>query len=536
MAAPVYSEDLTDISTAETTTGWSAYGGGASGLSASPDLAMQGTNCVDKQITNAEKGQLYDNGSGITMGADDHTFIWLFVATPGLSDTLVNRGVVVGIGSGTNAFCKYHVEGNDTYGAGGRVGKCYVVDQSVDTNNTGSVPYRTRVGTPSGTLQYFGGGLSTTASVKGANLGVDAIRYGTGAYITAGEVADAATFAGFATQNDSSSNRWGILTDIGGTFELQGRFVVGQNSSKTATACHFDDSDVNIVFIDTPHAAADFTQIIVDHASTVCNLTNVNLTALGTTNPGRFVVNSANPTVDIVGGTWTDIGITTLRSNTTVDGLTWRRTGQITLNGATVDNCLIDENAASAAVVTDDLADLTGNTFVSDGTGHAVELTALGSGTMTWNNDDSGYAASDGSTGNETIYVNVGSGSLTINVAAGASTPTVRTAGATVTVVSGQVTTTITVVDIDTASAIQNARVYLTADTGGPLSQGTVIINALTNASGVASDTRSLPSDQPVTGWVRKGSASTYYKEAAISATIDNGNGLSLTVQMIPDE
>jgi hypothetical protein len=52
---------------------------------------------------------------------------------------------------------------------------------------------------------------------------------------------------------------------------------------------------------------------------------------------------------------------------------------------------------------------------------------------MSWDSTLSGYAASDGSTGDEAIYVNVGSGSLTITVLGG-TTPSIRTAGATVTV------------------------------------------------------------------------------------------------------
>ena len=450
MAVPSYSHDLTDIDLAETTTGYVAYGGGASGLGAGADFAMQGTNCLDKQITNAEKGILYNNGAGITMAAGDHVFTWHYTATAGVTDTLANRGVVVNIGSGTGAFVKYHVEGSDTFGAGGRVARCYPIDQTVQSSNTGAVPYRTLVGSPSGTLQYFGSGLSTTATVKSANMGLDAQRYGTGAYLTAGELIsegdasdDPCTFDAYSVQNDAIANRWGILTKIGAAYELQGKFVIGQNNTKTATLARFEASDVNVSFVDTVHAASGFTEIIIDHASTVCNWTNVSFTALGTINKGKIKVNTADPVVIIVGGTWTDIGSTWLRASTTITGLTWRRCQIITLNGATLTDCIIDKSTGSKAVLTDDLADITGCTFNSDGTGYAVELSSIGGGTMSWDNTESGYAGTDGSTGNETIYVNVASGSLTINVVAGASTPTIRTAGATVSVVAGLKTLTI---------------------------------------------------------------------------------------------
>jgi hypothetical protein len=444
MAAPAYTEDLTDITLAEDTGSWSALGGGASGLSASPDLSMQGTNCVDKQVTAAEKGMVFDNGAGITLPAGAHIYTWLYVATPGLTDTLANRGATIAIGTTTSAYCKYHVEGNNTYGAAGRVGKCYVVDYTVRTSNTGSSPYRTLVGSPGANPQVFGGLLNTTASVKGANIGIDAIRYGTGAYITAGDAGQPATFAGFSAQNDSVTNRWGILTNVGGGYELKGRFVIGQNNSKTPTQAYFADSDRSIVIPATVHAATDFTQIIVDHASTTCLLTNINITALGTNNRGRFVVNAGNPTVTITGGTWTSMAFITFRSNTTATRLTLRSTNLITLNGATLTNCLIDVNRGASSVLAATLNNMTGCTFNSDGSNHAVELNSIGAGSMTWNNQLSGYVAgSTGSpvtptsTGNEAIYVNVGSGTLTINVAAGATIPSIRSAGATVNVVAG---------------------------------------------------------------------------------------------------
>lgn len=465
MAVPSYTNDLTDIDLAETTTGYVAYGGGGAGLGVGADFSMQGINCVDKQITSAEKGILFNNGVGITMGSGDHTWIWHFTATPGVTDSLVNRGAVVNIGSGTTAFVKYHVEGLETFGAGGRVGKCYTIDQTVQTSNTGSVPYRTLVGSPSGTLQYFGSGLNTTATVRSSNMGLDATRYGKGGFITAGEIANPATFNGFSVQNDSISNRWGILTDLGGSFELQGMFAIGQNNAGTATLAYFKDNDIAVNLADTVHSAADFTQFVIDHASTEVYWTNINITALGTNNKGKIVVNTTPTAFDIVGGTFTGLGTTTLQTNCTADGVTWRNTDSITLNSANITNCLIENNIATAAAITDDLNDITDCTFNSSGTKHAIELTSIGGGSMAWDNIDSGYAGTDGSTGNETIFVNVATGSLTINVGAGYTTPTIRTAGATVTVVSGQVTTLLTVKDSEGAP-IQNARVRLTVKDG----------------------------------------------------------------------
>lgn len=533
MAAPSYTEDLTDITLAQSTTDYSAYGGGGAGLGTGADFAMQGTLCVDKQITNADKGILYDEGTGITLGTGDHIFQWLFNATPGLADTLENNGASIGIGTGTNAFCKYHVEGSDTYGAQGRVGKCYPVDYTNRTTNA-TPPYRTAVGSPGATPDHFGGGLNTTATVKGANLGIDACRYGTGAYITAGDSGDPATFDGFATQNDAIANRWGILTDIGGSYELQGTFAIGQNNAGTATLAYFEDSDVNIVLADTIHSAIDFTKFVMDHASTEVYWTNVSVTALGTHNPGELSVLNASTVFELTGGVFTGFGTTDLEAACVVVGTTWRSSGQVTGNGASITGATFDNSTAAIALAVDDLDDIDTCVFNSSGTGHAIDLgTISASQTRDWDHTLTGYAAQGGTAANRAILVNVASGqTLTINVTAGATEPTYYNTGTgTVSVLTAQITIAVTVLDDDTGLPIgTNCRVLL-YDTDD---YTTEILNSACNASGVASASQGYSADIPVEGWCREMSVSgTDYIPADISGTVTS-TGFALTVRLKP--
>lgn len=299
MAAPSYSTDLIDITLSENVTGWAALGGGASGLAAGPDFSMQGTNCVDKQVTGAEKGQVFGAGAGITFGASDHVFVWVFLATPGVANILLLRGLAIIIGTLTTAYNAFHVEGSDTYGSTGRVGKCYPIRYLTSANTT-APNYRTLTGTPGAAPLYFGATTNITGTVKGANLGVDAIRYGTGIYITAGDVTTPASLVGTAAQNDTLANRWGVLSYTGGTYELQGKLVIGQSNTKTATAAYFVAANAFIALVNTPHSLTDFTQIILDHASTVCSLTNITIKALGTNNPGQLISNNAATVATVV--------------------------------------------------------------------------------------------------------------------------------------------------------------------------------------------------------------------------------------------
>lgn len=128
-----------------------------------------------------------------------------------------------------------------------------------------------------------------------------------------------------------------------------------------------------------------------------------------------------------------------------------------------------------------------------------------------------------------------GTDTLTLTNSNGSDCSIVSTPnGGTVTIVE-QVTLTITVKDVTDQSNIENARVFIEADTGGPLSAGTEIINTLTNASGIATVSFDYTSSQPITGVVRKGSVSTLYRSSSITGSITSA-GLVQTILLIPDE
>jgi len=112
--------------------------------------------------------------------------------------------------------------------------------------------------------------------------------------------------------------------------------------------------------------------------------------------------------------------------------------------GAVLDQCIVTESTGAQAVTTENLNNLTDCSFTRGSGGHAVKLTSLGTGSMIWDCKGIGYAASNGSTGQETIWVDVGSGTLDISVSSNGTTPTIRTTGATVNVIENQVTLTLT--------------------------------------------------------------------------------------------
>lgn len=536
MAAPAYSTNLTDITTAQATTGFTAVGGGGA-ITAETDYYIQDGTCVSKatsatwdSVGTARGGALYNAGTGLTIPTDGAVLTWMYWWGPGVLATKANGGAEVNFGNSTTAYYGQYVSGSDDWEFGGW--RCYPVDPNLTPRD------RTQ-GTPNGTWQYFGwqANVAAAASIgKGNPYGVDAIRYGRCDLISeSGDLANGyATFLGAANWDNTSTRRLGLLIPLNGAYYMQGLFQMGTSG----TAVDFRDANRAIFIQNTEKVSSNFNKIEVVNASSRVDWTSISVTALGTVAKGNFeAVDNAD--INISQCTFTDMGTFIFDAASTIASSTFRRCGQITAGGAAFSDTLFDASSAAIAVVATTLNIFDNCTFVSDGTGHAVDLGTVSSTTsMNWNCNDSGYAGTNGSTGNETIKVNVASGqTLTINVGAGYSIPTYYNTGTgTVSVVSGQVTTTITVVITGTTTPIQNARVYLIAGSGGPLTAGTVIFNDLTDASGQVTDIRSLAADQPVTGWVRKSTGSPYYKTSPISATIDNAAGLSLTIQMIPDE
>lgn len=543
MAAPSYTEDLVDISLAESTTDggtWAQIGGGGNiAMSAGPDYAMQGTNCVDAKVSNLDRGMAVPFAA-FTPGANEHLFIWMFTSTPGLAAPLANGGVCAVVGTSTTAYVRFHVDGGDTFGAQGRVGRCYPIRYRTDA--TAAAPYRTVTGAPGASPALAGGQWNIVGTVRGSNVAVDAIRRGTGAYLTAGELISAGdasdnpcTFTGFSTLDQTTANRWGILLNLGGgSFEQQGRFVIGQNNAGVATAARFRDSNKTIFFVDTPHALADFSQVVLDHASTRVEWTSISLVGLGTTNPGRLVVNIANPTFVWNGGNNANIATTVLRSNSSLNGVSWRACGQVTPNGATLTDCSLINSTATSALLWNDSVDtngrLDGTSFSSAGTGHAIEL---GSSTPAniglFNNTFTGYG-SDGTT-DAAIYNNSGK-QITISILGGGDVPTVRNgAGASTTIVTGQRNFSFSVTDIaGNPLTGYEWRIYEASVTPGVL--GTVALAG--EESAVASSQNysySYSNDTDVVLQVLHPS----YVEAIIRTSLVDADR-DIAVQLIPEE
>jgi hypothetical protein len=196
---------------------------------------------------------------------------------------------------------------------------------------------------------------------------------------------------------------------------------------------------------------------------------------------------SASAVIDFSGTTVVN-GTVTLRSTVTLDNMTFINCPTFTQNSATLTNCsFIDTKVSSASP--GDADNISDSSFTSSGTGHGIEISGTAANMTLDGVTFTGYAASDGSTGNEAIYVNIATGSMTISITGGGSTPSIRTAGATVTV-QNAVTVQVTVKDATALTLIESARVLLEAD-----SVATGTHTGSNNASTLTDSTKSFTTD-----------------------------------------
>lgn len=534
MAAAAYTTDLTDITTSETVTGWSALGGGAAALSDETDYFIQGTQCVSKGgFTATTKGIAFNAATTVTAG--DAVFIWAKQNNRNLMDTVALGGTQVVIGSGTNAYDQFYVDGSDSEGSALAGWRTYAVDPTATPSAT--------TGSPAGT-DYFGilWKILGSGSLKGSPNGIDAIRHGRELRITDGDLTNGyATFDAAAVFDSATTRSWGLLTPVQGGYIFHGHFVFGQ----AASPVDFRDSNRSISVLEDEFLPSTFNEMSIVDASSNVEWTNIQISHLGTTSPTTLTLDVG--TFVGVGCRFAGCGTTTFSSAQSCTDSTWEGSGQITSAGATLNGSTVTgyTGAANTSAIVHNVAgdpdgEMDDMSFGMGATAtHAVEfgLTSPTSITLRGCNF-TGYDSTDNTNGS-VFHIKRTTGTVTLNLV-GCSTDgafSYRSDGATVSIVIDPVTTLITVIDAVTKTALQNVRVLIEADTGGPLTAGDDIISGTTDVNGEISDSRTLASNQPIVGRARLSSSSgSLYKTGDVIGTINSTTGFTTTVQLIPDE
>jgi hypothetical protein len=459
---------LVDAMDSSTVTNVPTGGGGAS---QNTDLFIQGSASYAKRLSNVtDTGFAADESTGQDL-TGLHVGIWVFYVH--YSSLTALKAILC---SSTANYGRYNVfdnSGSFPYPTLGGWARLWVdADKTADAS-AGSGVDKTSV-------RYFGFQVSvpSVGSGSAANAFLDAIHKtnsSSGGLLLTGTSGVWDDFlAADERGGGTNGGHFGIVTSRSGVIYCQGRLTLGSSSSLV-----FDDSGFALVFPNQQACSDTFMGISISlaHASTAITWAKGSLTAPGT-KKGDLIVTGTSGVFTASGMVFTGLRLITLTSACSITDSSYVGCGQITAAGAVLTGSAVSgyEGASdSAALVWDVATDpdgyLDGSKFTK-GTAatHAIEFGTTSPTTMTLRNVDfSGYNAADGNT-DSAIYVARTSGTVTINIVGG-TTPSVKSAGATVNVVSGTVTATVTCKKAD-GTNIQNVRVLVYADTGGPFPSG----------------------------------------------------------------
>lgn len=490
MAVPSYATDLTDIVTSFTT-GWSLVsegGGGQNSLTApETDDFIEGTQSVSRNpFSSSVRGMAYDKTTTVAVTTDDAVFYWWKADVAQALDTKASGGIRLTMGTSTTAYRQHYIAGKDTYALGGW--KC----DPIDPNDGGDLD-RGSPGTPD--YDWFGivFDVPATGPSKGFPFKIDMIRHGRSVDVTAGDVANPASWDTLTVYADNTTRRWGIVqgTDTGA--EQQG--IV--NWGTATTAVYSRDSNRAIVFKDTEFTVTDFTQLIFNHASTDLEWDGMSITALGTSNRGIITINN-NAAVTITNSVIADIDTTADGGTNSVwDGTKWSGCNAITGAGGSFLGCSVlvpTVTANTSGFIYDETVDPDGeldDMVFSMGTNdhHAIEFgTNIPSEITLRGLDFTGFNASQDVNASTFHFKDTG-GTITVNLVGCTSdvalSSSYRTDGATINIVEDPVTTKIVVKDADTNSFIQNARVlgWVTSGVNFPYQASVSITGSGTTAT-----------------------------------------------------
>jgi hypothetical protein len=480
--AVIVIDDRTIRNEADATTNWTAAGtstGTATGT-ASPTPREADAHIVTTATSNTPANQWLWH-TGASLGVGPH-LVYIWMLTTATIGTRTNGGLMILIGDGTNRV-GYHVGGDDfapfRVDSNGLVGyMCFCID----TEQLSTWPFGVTVqaGTRGGleanlnAITQIGTGCQVLAKAVGGavNYWNDIIRVGvatnintSGLTIRGGTSGSPGKFSEIEVEDRSIANQkaHGIIRQLGtGVFGVQGTLRFGDQGTDSSW---FEETNVTIVFEDRGFKEDRYKIVITDNGVGTTTFKLGRKIGSGSEALGANGVSMVSPPgvgAYFDSGTDTDVTDVFIYGSSFVgfsEGLVLRNPqefinntvancGTIIPNGAYMFNCSIISSIAPSALFwdvninTNDRLD--GCSFVSSGTGHAIEFGPNTPSSITLRNVTySSYATSDGTTGNEVIYNNSGK-EIDITISGGAI-PTIRNGvGSTTNIISGLVTITLT--------------------------------------------------------------------------------------------
>jgi len=499
---------------------WSELGGGSYSLS--PDASKYGVASIGSKYA-SKSGYTYIDGitpldysSG---GAQEGEliYIWVMTLSPTPLQLIASTPYNIVIGDSTGTLNEYTVASkSDSNGWDGRW-RVFVIDPTITPTING--------GANLAAIDTIGVWMDTNVSVRAESFFISQIISAKGLKV---EGTSSTFYADIVAWAEDYANRAaGMFQSRGQTYFSLGSLSIHSDTANTVVSA--DGSNVEYEKCEFWNGTAWVTSYTTTaNALTIeatggntCDLVDTNIGMSGNSSNRLSMLTTSATSYKRYGGYLKYLSTLISTANDEFNGVVFslynaRTLGLEPYNGCTFDGGTsltltstsdfangntINGKTGISSILTSSLSYLATNIINSSGSNHGVELTSIGSGSMTWNCITSGFdTGSTGSpvtptsTGNEDIYVNVASGTLTINVSDTATVPSIRSAGATVNVVAGQKTFTFT---LSTALTNYEWRLY-EITTLGSLAGSVEIAGEENATAGSKSYSYSYSSDQPI--------------------------------------
>lgn len=555
--AVTVTDNRTIINEADANTGWTSTNTLTPGTAEPTPIESTGRLGI---VVSTTTHNSYVTLTSTNMSAGYLIYFWLGHRAE--LDTRANGGLMLQLGDGTNRV-GYHVAGSDILGfvhfAGPVTWQCLVLDTAnlsgfASTTFAGSAASLnltaiTQVGVAFKTLVKAVGNVENCFIDIGRHMNPGA-NDGCALTITGGASGDPGTFAEIATADRQIGNlqAHGVIRELGsGLYGVQGPIRFGNPTGTDSS--WFEDKNVAVSFETRYFQTTKYKIVIVDNGTGTTTFrlgTKVGSGATATGTDGCSLVAASGIGAQFDSGTDTDVTDVFIYGSTFTGftegiilgpgqefiGGQINLSGTITGGGATLVNTQVAGSTAATALLwnvnNDTDGNLDGMGFTMGSSGHAIELGANTPSTINFNEITfTGYAATDGSTGNEALYNNSGK-HITVYISGG-DVPTVRNGSGATTTVEASVPISIKVIDPATNPiATAQVAVYLSSD-------DTELLNGDTDVNGEVTGSFSGTTPAAVYARVRKSSTGdTRYIPASTVGTISS-SGLSLTVTLRED-
>jgi hypothetical protein len=496
MAVTIDATNMQLIDLADATTGWTSSMGsiGTTNLG-----TREGGTALEDQASE-ETFEVYH-----TIASEDYTSRTIFGwQRSGGPDTETNDGFGMYLSDGTDSIA-YSTGGSDNYGF-------FFQGWSMFRLNTADLPtnFRVLAGVEANltitalTRVGYSGNFPAKAAGNSNNVAFDVLRYCSNSnpslLIEGGTTGDRGTFAEIVTNDESTSNAWGIIRLlVPGSKAYEVNF--GMQIGSLDSTAYFDDSDFQLLINGAiPDAGAGISAGSMDidcvghSASTnLCNFDNFFVQSLGAVS--NWTMSTDLDTAIWTNGQFVDCGtfvfpVQDAGSKSLAD-IIFSNCGAVTPSSLDMDRVTFNGTTdANGAMIVDEDQHTTKGTqselaFNSDGTGHGVNVNPTGSGPFSFDFDNwqfTGYGADD--TTDAAVFINpvTLSADITINIQNGGTSPTRRLVGSysgTLLIVNA---VTVRVEGVTEGTAVK----IIANETVGTITTGDVIFEQLANSSGVA--------------------------------------------------